>query len=139
MVTIATGPTNCTDWDKMNPNNDRNDHTSVNPRKTNDEYDYSHRSHPPKEEWYLQRLVRPTAPSFRQIYAVTENTMETTKHKTVNRTTTNNNEVLTVTWKLNQNHAPLHTLNSSTKEQTDHFILGIEVGISTHQKGHLEH
>ena len=47
VVTIATGMTNRTDRDKMNPNNDRNDHTSVNPRKTNDEYDYSYKSHPP--------------------------------------------------------------------------------------------
>ena len=51
---------------------------------------------PPKEERYLQRLILPTAPSFRQIYAETEYTTETAKHKTVNRKTTNNNEVLTV-------------------------------------------
>ena len=38
-VTIVTSTMNRTDRDKMNPNNDRNDHTSVNPRKTNDEYD----------------------------------------------------------------------------------------------------
>ena len=29
---------------------------------------------------------------------------------------------------------PLHTLNRSTPGQTDHFIQGIEVGTSTHQK-----
>ena len=47
-ITIATSTMNRTDRDKMNPNNDRNDHTSVNPRKPNDEYDYSHRSHLPR-------------------------------------------------------------------------------------------
>ena len=29
---------------------------------------------------------------------------------------------------------PLHTLNSSTQEHTDHFISGTEVETSTHQK-----
>ena len=29
---------------------------------------------------------------------------------------------------------PLHTLNSSTEEQTDHFIRGTKVRTSTHQK-----
>ena len=47
-ITIAISMTNRTDCDKMNPNNDRNDHISVNSRKPNDEYDYSYRSHPPR-------------------------------------------------------------------------------------------
>ena len=29
---------------------------------------------------------------------------------------------------------PLHTLNSSTQEHTDHFISGTKVGTSAHQK-----
>ena len=41
-ITIATSTTNRTDQDKMNPNNDRNDHTSVSSRKPTDEYDYSY-------------------------------------------------------------------------------------------------
>ena len=47
-ITIATSTTNWIDRDEMNPNNDRNDHISVNSRKPNDEHDYSYRSHPPK-------------------------------------------------------------------------------------------
>ena len=46
VIAIATSTMNCIDRDKMNPNNDRNSHTSVNSRKPNDEYDYSYRSHP---------------------------------------------------------------------------------------------
>ena len=44
-IAIATSTMNCTDCDKMNPNNDRNSHISVN---TQNEYDYSYRSHPPR-------------------------------------------------------------------------------------------
>ena len=44
-IAIATSTMNCTDCDKMNPNNDRNSHISVN---TRNEYDYSYRSHPPR-------------------------------------------------------------------------------------------
>ena len=47
-ITIATSMMNCIDRDKMNPNNDRNSHISVNSRKPNDEYDYSYWSHPPR-------------------------------------------------------------------------------------------
>ena len=47
-ITIATSTTNWIDRDEMNPNNDRNGHISVNSRKTNDEHDYSYRSHPPR-------------------------------------------------------------------------------------------
>ena len=96
VITIAISMMNHTDRDKMNPNNDRNDHISINSRKPNDEYDYSYWSHPPRRSSYLQRLVRPTATSFRQIYAKTEYTTETAEHKTVNRKATNDNEVLTV-------------------------------------------
>ena len=46
-MAIATSTMNCIDHNKMNPNNDRNSHISVNSRKPNDEYDYSYRSHPP--------------------------------------------------------------------------------------------
>ena len=48
VITIAISMTNRTDRDEMNPNNDRNDHISINSRKPNDEYDYSYRSHPPR-------------------------------------------------------------------------------------------
>ena len=47
-ITIGTSRTNWIDRDEMNPNNDRNNHISVNSRKPNDEHDYSYRSHPPK-------------------------------------------------------------------------------------------
>ena len=47
-ITIATSTMNHTDRDKMNPNNNRNGHISVNSQKPNDEYDYSYRSHPPR-------------------------------------------------------------------------------------------
>ena len=47
-IAIATSTMNGMDRDTMNPNNDRNSHTSVNSRKPNDEYDYSYRSHPPR-------------------------------------------------------------------------------------------
>ena len=47
-ITIATSTMNCIDCDKMNPNNDRNSHISVNSRKPNNEYDNSYRSHPPR-------------------------------------------------------------------------------------------
>ena len=47
-ITIATSTTNWIDRDEMNPNNDRNDHISVNSQKPNDEHDYSYQSHPPK-------------------------------------------------------------------------------------------
>ena len=47
-IAIATSTMNCIDHDKMNPNNDKDSHTSVNSRKPNDEYDYSYRSHPPR-------------------------------------------------------------------------------------------
>ena len=47
-ITIAAGTTNWIDRDEMNPNNDRNDHISVNSRKPNDEHDYSYRSHLPQ-------------------------------------------------------------------------------------------
>ena len=39
-ITIATSTTNRTDRDKISSNNDRNDHTSVNPRKLSVRYDY---------------------------------------------------------------------------------------------------
>ena len=55
-ITIATSTTNWIDRDEMNPNNYRNSHISVNSRKTNDEHDYSYRSHP-------QGGVVPTATS----------------------------------------------------------------------------
>ena len=47
-IAITTSMINCIDRDKMNPNNDRYSHISVNSRKPNDEYDYSYRSHPPR-------------------------------------------------------------------------------------------
>ena len=47
-ITIATSTTNWIDHDEMNPNNDRNSHIRVNPRKPNNEHDYSYRSHPPR-------------------------------------------------------------------------------------------
>ena len=47
-ITIATSMTNWIDRDEMNPNNDRNSHSSVNSRKANDEHDYLYRLHPPK-------------------------------------------------------------------------------------------
>ena len=43
VIAIATSTMNRIDRDKMNPNNDRNSHISVN---TRNEYDYSYRSHP---------------------------------------------------------------------------------------------
>ena len=55
-ITIATGTTNWIDRDEMNPNNNRNSHSSVNPRKPNDKHDYLYRSHP-------QRGAVPTATS----------------------------------------------------------------------------
>ena len=45
-IAIATSMMNCIDRDTMNPNNDKDSHTSVNSQKPNDEYDYSYRSHP---------------------------------------------------------------------------------------------
>ena len=47
-IAIATSTMNCIDRDTMNPNNDKNSHTSVNSRKPNDEHDYSYQSHPPR-------------------------------------------------------------------------------------------
>ena len=47
-IAIATNTMNCIDRDKMNPNNDRNSHTSVNSRKPNNEYDYLYQSHLPR-------------------------------------------------------------------------------------------
>ena len=47
-ITIATSTTNWIDLDKMNPNKDRNSHSSVNSRKPNDEHDFSYQSHPRK-------------------------------------------------------------------------------------------
>ena len=47
-IAIANSMMNCIDHDTMNPNKDKDSHTSVNSRKPNDEYNYSHRSHPPK-------------------------------------------------------------------------------------------
>ena len=40
-IAIATSTVNCIDCDTMNPNNNKDSHTSVNSRKPNDEYDYS--------------------------------------------------------------------------------------------------
>ena len=45
-IAIATSTMNWIDRDEKNPNIDRNSHISVNPRKPNDEHDYSYRSHP---------------------------------------------------------------------------------------------
>ena len=47
-IAVATSTMNCIDRDTMNPNNDKDSHTSVNSRKPNDEHDYSYRSHPPR-------------------------------------------------------------------------------------------
>ena len=47
-ITVATSTTNWIDPDEMNPNNDRNNHISVNSQKLNDEHDNSYRSHPQK-------------------------------------------------------------------------------------------
>ena len=44
-IAIATSMMNRIDRDKMNPNNNRNSHISVN---TRNKYDYSYRSHPPR-------------------------------------------------------------------------------------------
>ena len=46
VITVATSMMNCIDRDKMNPDNDRNSHISVNSRKPNDEYDYLYQLHP---------------------------------------------------------------------------------------------
>ena len=45
-IAIATSTMNRIDRDTMNPNNDKDSHTSVNSRKPNDEYDYLYRLHP---------------------------------------------------------------------------------------------
>ena len=45
-IAIATSMMHRTDHDTMNPNNDKDSHTSVNSRKPNDGYNYSYRSHP---------------------------------------------------------------------------------------------
>ena len=47
-IAAATSTMNCIDRDTINPNNDKDSHTSVNSRKPNDEYNYSYRSHPPR-------------------------------------------------------------------------------------------
>ena len=47
-IAVATSTMNCIDRDTINPNNDKDSHTSVNSRKPNDEYDYLYRSHPPR-------------------------------------------------------------------------------------------
>ena len=47
-IAVATSTMNCIDRDTINPNNDKDSHTSVNSRKPNDEYNYSYRSHPPR-------------------------------------------------------------------------------------------
>ena len=47
-IAVATSTTNCIDCDTINPNSDKDSHTSVNSRKPNDEYNYSYRSHPPR-------------------------------------------------------------------------------------------
>ena len=60
-IAIATSTMNCTDCDKMNPNNDRKSHHQLLVPVA-----------PPKEEWYLQRLVQPTAHGFHQVYTKTE-------------------------------------------------------------------
>ena len=60
-IALATSMMNCTDCDKMNPNKDRNSHHQLLIPVA-----------PPKEERYLQRLVRPTEHGFRQVYAKTE-------------------------------------------------------------------
>ena len=36
--------------------------------------------------------------------------------------------------KIKLKPGPIHTLNSSTQEDTDHFISGTEVATSVHQK-----
>ena len=41
--------------------------------------------------------------------------------------------------KIKQKPHPLHTLNSSTQELTDHFTSGTEVGTSSTPEGLLEH
>ena len=45
-IAIATSTTNGIHRDTMNPNNDKDSHTSVNSRKTNDEYDNSYQRTP---------------------------------------------------------------------------------------------
>ena len=94
-ITIATSTTNWIDRDEMNPNSDRNSHISVNSRKPNDEHDYSYRSHP-------QRGAVPTATSTTNCTQFPSSLRKdrinngNSRTQTVNRTATNNNEVLTV-------------------------------------------
>ena len=52
-ITIATSTTNWIDRDEKNPNINRNSHISVNPRKPNDEHDYSYWSHPSRRSGTL--------------------------------------------------------------------------------------
>ena len=47
-ITIAISTMNRTDRDKTSPNNDRNDHINIDPRKPNGEHDYSYQSHSPR-------------------------------------------------------------------------------------------
>ena len=47
-ISIATSTTNHTDRNKISPNNDRNDHISIDPQKPNDEHNYSYKSHSPR-------------------------------------------------------------------------------------------
>ena len=44
-ISIASSMTNQTSCNKMSPKNDRNNHNNVDPRKPNNEYDYSYQSH----------------------------------------------------------------------------------------------
>ena len=48
-ISIATSTTNCTNHNKMSPNNDRNNYINVNSRKLNDEHGYLYQSHSPRK------------------------------------------------------------------------------------------
>ena len=47
-ISIAASTTNRTNRNKMSPKNDRNNQNNVDPRKSNDEHDYSCQSHSPR-------------------------------------------------------------------------------------------
>ena len=57
-----------------------------------------------------RQLVRPVARQFPQTFMQRPNEeAETPKHKTLNNALVSRNEVLSITWKLSEDHAPTHT------------------------------
>ena len=102
-ITIATNTTDCINHSGHAQINNRSMKNSPGMQIPNNEYD---------ESYQLITAATNTTSCSTVSASFTQGPnaeMETPKHKTLNNTLVNTNKVLSITWKLNVDHAPSHT------------------------------